>query len=266
MLIPANCAGWRTHHALAAGLPNVLTPTAGFRALLHVLMHFSIARAERRRTDRYSTNFTRDNSRHKSVIRGPCRDTPGGARKPIFEHAATPEGRSGFRGRQRAARPNGARPQLTQHAQTSTERHIGLAVRVYVHPSHDRCLGQVMGQELLRSDIDERPRSWGEEAVNAPDWHDELVLVAELASVNNQIARFVLRLLDADAGRKEHVAVADECHLGGRLVDLGYALQDRAVHRAAGPTDDAASIVGSDLRPRPLPLEGLLNRSRCVNH
>ncbi|MPZ85416.1 MAG: hypothetical protein GEV28_35535 [Actinophytocola sp.] len=102
--------------------------------------------------------------------------------------------------------------------------------------------------------------------MTAPDWHDELVLVAELASVNNQIARFVLRLLDADAGRKEQVAATDECHLGGRLVDLGYALQDRAVHRTAGPNDDAASIVGSDLRPRPLPLEGLLNRSRCVNH
>ncbi|HEY0450830.1 hypothetical protein [Actinophytocola sp.] len=108
--------------------------------------------------------------------------------------------------------------------------------------------------------------SWGEDAVTAPDWHDELVLVAELASVNNQIARFVLRLLDADAGRKEQVAAADESHLGGRLVDLGYALQNRAVHRDAGRDDDAANIVDPDPRPRPLPLEGLLNRARCVNH
>lgn len=58
--------------------------------------------------------------------------------------------------------------------------------------------------------------------------------MAELSSVNNQIARFVLRLLDADAGRTNQVSVADEGNLGVRLVDLGYALQDRAVYRATG--------------------------------
>jgi hypothetical protein len=75
-------------------------------------------------------------------------------------------------------------------------------------------------------------RSWGD-VVTAPNWHDELVLMAELSSVNNQIARFVLRLLDADAGRAEQVSVSDEGILGVRLVDLGYALQHRAVYRAA---------------------------------
>jgi hypothetical protein len=69
--------------------------------------------------------------------------------------------------------------------------------------------------------------------LTAPNWHDELVLMAELSSVNNQIARFVLRLLDADAGRAEQVSMADEGILGVRLVDLGYALQHRAVYRAA---------------------------------
>jgi hypothetical protein len=78
--------------------------------------------------------------------------------------------------------------------------------------------------------------------VAAEDWHDELVLVAELSSVNNQIARFVLRMLDTDAHRREQIAVADECRLGGRLVNLGYALQDRAVHRAAGRHRDDATI------------------------
>ena len=71
------------------------------------------------------------------------------------------------------------------------------------------------------------------DTVTAPNWHDELVLMAELSSVNNQIARFVLRLLDADAGRAEQVSVSDEGILGVRLVDLGYALQHRAVYRAA---------------------------------
>lgn len=87
-----------------------------------------------------------------------------------------------------------------------------------------------------------KPICWGE-VVAAEDWHDELVLVAELSSVNNQIARFVLRMLDVDARRREQIAVADECRLGGRLVNLGYALQDRAVHRAAGRHRDDVSIA-----------------------
>jgi hypothetical protein len=73
----------------------------------------------------------------------------------------------------------------------------------------------------------------GMNVVTVTDWHDELVLMAELSNVNNQIARFVLRLLDADAGRAEEVSVSDEGILGVRLVDLGYALQHRAVYRAA---------------------------------
>jgi hypothetical protein len=68
------------------------------------------------------------------------------------------------------------------------------------------------------------------------------VLVAELSSVNNQIARFVLNLLDTDAQRRDQIAVADECRLGGRLVNLGYALQDRAVHRAAGRAVDGRAV------------------------
>jgi hypothetical protein len=66
--------------------------------------------------------------------------------------------------------------------------------------------------------------------------------MAELASVNNQIARFVLRLLDADAGRAEQVSVADEGNLGVRLVDIGYALQDRAVFRATGLNSNELAI------------------------
>lgn len=104
--------------------------------------------------------------------------------------------------------------------------------------------------------------------VTAPDWHDELVLVAELASVNNQIARFVLRLLDADAGRREQVAAGDEDNLGGRLVDLGQALQDRAAYRAAGDTDRDGGAIGdrANLRPRTLALEKILSQSGCVSH
>jgi len=76
--------------------------------------------------------------------------------------------------------------------------------------------------------------------VAVPNWHDELVLMAEMSSVNNQIARFVLRLLDADAGRAEQVSVADEDNLGVRLVGLGHALQNRAVRRAKAPNNKMA--------------------------
>jgi hypothetical protein len=78
--------------------------------------------------------------------------------------------------------------------------------------------------------------------VTALDWHDELVLMAELSRVNNQIARFVLRLLDVDAGRAEHVSVADEGRLGVRLIELGRALQDHAMHRAPGFTGKGMAI------------------------
>jgi hypothetical protein len=87
-----------------------------------------------------------------------------------------------------------------------------------------------------------RTNRFGVNVVAAEDWHDELVLVAEMSSINNQIARFVLRMLDTDAQRREQIAVADECRLGGRLVNLGYALQDRAVHRAAGRHRDVGTI------------------------
>jgi hypothetical protein len=84
--------------------------------------------------------------------------------------------------------------------------------------------------------------------VTVPDWHDELELMAELSSVNNQIGRFVLRLLDVDAGRREQVSVADEGRLGMRLVDLGYALQDRAADRAIGFHDSVAIEVPGSRR------------------
>jgi hypothetical protein len=88
-----------------------------------------------------------------------------------------------------------------------------------------------------------RTMCFGVNVVAADDWHDELVLVAEMSSINNQIARFVLRMLDTDARRREQIGVADECRLGGRLVNLGYALQDRAVHRAAGRPRDGGAIT-----------------------
>lgn len=76
--------------------------------------------------------------------------------------------------------------------------------------------------------------------------------MAELSTVNNQIARFVLRLLDVDAGRAEQVSVADEGLLGVKLVDLGYALQHRAVYRAAVLENGGMAIEVPGSLPRQL--------------
>jgi hypothetical protein len=113
-------------------------------------------------------------------------------------------------------------------------------------PSHIRHLTDVSAHPPEKTGYCQKKlpddRFVGVNVVAAEDWHDELVLVAEMSSVNNQIARFVLRMLDSDARRNEQIAVADECRLGGRLVNLGYALQDRAVHRAAGRHRDGRAI------------------------
>jgi hypothetical protein len=91
------------------------------------------------------------------------------------------------------------------------------------------------------TDVSPRPQVKGG-LVTALDWHDELELMAELSSVNNQIARFVLRLLDVDAGRAQHLSVADQGRLGIRLVELGRAIQDHALHRAPGFTNNGMAI------------------------
>jgi hypothetical protein len=77
-----------------------------------------------------------------------------------------------------------------------------------------------------------------------PDWHDEAVLLAELATLNQRIAQYVARMLDADAKRDERVSSADEAALGQALVELGERLRDRSQPEpsaeAATPAHDRA--------------------------
>lgn len=63
--------------------------------------------------------------------------------------------------------------------------------------------------------------------------HDESVLVAELASLNTGIARFILGRLDADAGRASGMSPTAEHALGVRLVTVGQLLQRHAAERGA---------------------------------
>lgn len=89
-------------------------------------------------------------------------------------------------------------------------------------------------------------------------WHDELALSAGLATVNRKISGYLLRGLDADAGRIPPTSATDEYALGARLVELGQALQARAFHRATHTENviidgDATSSTdtgaGTDARP-----------------
>lgn len=68
-------------------------------------------------------------------------------------------------------------------------------------------------------------------------WRAELELIGKLSTLNQDIARYVVRSLDADAGRTQPTSPADEAALGVRLVEVGTVLQDRA-------RDRQATIVG----------------------
>ncbi|WP_035288780.1 hypothetical protein [Actinokineospora spheciospongiae] len=59
-------------------------------------------------------------------------------------------------------------------------------------------------------------------------WRDEAVLCAQLSKANTEVARYVLRSLDADAGREEPTSPRDENDLGEWLCSLGTALINRA--------------------------------------
>jgi hypothetical protein len=60
------------------------------------------------------------------------------------------------------------------------------------------------------------------------DWWEDSKFIAELTSLNTWIGRYVLRYLDADAGRTKPAAPQDEQALGDRLVTLGLAMQTKA--------------------------------------
>lgn len=63
-------------------------------------------------------------------------------------------------------------------------------------------------------------------------WKEDLEFIADLAQLNDRLKRYVLRYMDADAGRTSPVGTADERALGSWMVELGKALQSRADRRA----------------------------------
>jgi len=62
--------------------------------------------------------------------------------------------------------------------------------------------------------------------------HDDGLLMHDLTVLNTMIGRYVLRFLDADAGRREPVPVADELALAERLTNVAKAIAARIARRA----------------------------------
>lgn len=64
----------------------------------------------------------------------------------------------------------------------------------------------------------------------------------ELTVVNTRIARFVLRVLDAEAGQAEPVSVADELALADSVAKAADAIRTHAEQRQGqGETDATAT-------------------------
>jgi hypothetical protein len=69
-----------------------------------------------------------------------------------------------------------------------------------------------------------------------PDWHDDAVLISELATLNTLITRYITSALDADAKRAAPVNAAQEARLGQQLIALGQRLQARVHVHSREPT------------------------------
>lgn len=67
-------------------------------------------------------------------------------------------------------------------------------------------------------------------------YHDDNQLVADLAALNEQLSRYVVRMLDADARRTEPISVADERRFAQRLCTMAGRVEQRADRRAASDT------------------------------
>lgn len=80
-------------------------------------------------------------------------------------------------------------------------------------------------------------------------FRDDKELMADLATLNQQIRRYVLRMLDVDAGRAEPVSAADERRFAQELRTLADRLGARADRRAA--FDTPAAVEGDATLRRP---------------
>lgn len=76
-------------------------------------------------------------------------------------------------------------------------------------------------------------------------YHDDKQLIADLTDLNGQISRYLLRHLDAEAGRSVPTSTDDEHDLGVQLARLGLQVLERAERRRK-PLQVNGSIVDPD--------------------
>jgi hypothetical protein len=79
-----------------------------------------------------------------------------------------------------------------------------------------------------------------------PDWHDNAVLLGELATINARIARYITRALDADAKRGEPISLSDAAALGRALIELGEQLDERSQRQSAIDVTTAQAPLARD--------------------
>ena len=61
--------------------------------------------------------------------------------------------------------------------------------------------------------------------------HQDNVLMAKVANINSELGRYVVRFLDADAGRAEPLSVEDERALADHVTTVAEGLRARAARR-----------------------------------
>jgi hypothetical protein len=67
-------------------------------------------------------------------------------------------------------------------------------------------------------------------------FHDDKQLIADLAELNEQLSRYMLRYLAADALQAEPLGAAEERALAEVMTDLARKVQERANQRASSDT------------------------------
>jgi hypothetical protein len=75
--------------------------------------------------------------------------------------------------------------------------------------------------------------------------HEDSVLIAVLAAVNTMIARYILRLLDADAGRAAPISIEDERALVDSVADVLGSLRSRAERREHIQSEQMGRVLRS---------------------
>lgn len=73
--------------------------------------------------------------------------------------------------------------------------------------------------------------------------HQDSVLMAGVAEINTRLARYVLRLLDADAGRAAPLSTADERALADEVTAVAAAIRARIARREPGALRRHSSFV-----------------------